>query len=162
MNFRFSFLKTSLQKRKDQELLFRGVILNTTDSRDIKSLVFLNTRSGFWTPSTTYEFSVSAIVYLENPEFEDEFNCFSKDDIHARTIFTLPFMEKKVKFRKKYPKKSIYVSFVLENKIYCGVQYKSDPLDIHLFRKFDFQKVESMYEELIFLRDLSNTLSKSN
>ncbi len=63
------------------------------------------------------------IVRLENPEFERYFEVYSKDQVIARKVITLTFMEKMVEFRKLINKnvtliyKNNKIYFFIENKL---------------------------------------------
>lgn len=77
------------------------------------------------------------IVRLENPEFERYFEVYSQDQVTARKVITLTFMEKMVEFRKLMNKNITLI--YKNNKIYFFVESKLI-LDT---RKLFFQGVTS-------------------
>ncbi len=64
-------------------------------------------------------------VKLEDTTFNENFNCYSTDDIKARYILSPALMQRINSFKDNYPKNPVSISFV-DGAIYVAISYSKD------------------------------------
>ena len=87
--------------------IFKGVFMVADFNKHIKNETYVFTSGGKW-------FSKFKRVKLENPEFEDNFNVYSDNQIEARYILTPSLMEKIIKLEKEF-NAQLFMSFIGRN-----------------------------------------------
>jgi hypothetical protein len=97
-------------------------------------------------------------VELEDPAFNQLYNCYADDDVTARYILSPSLMQRIVDFREKYPSNAIAISFV-DEKLFVAVSHRkqlfeakiaSTLLNPHLIRSYfeDIKLAVDIVEDL--------------
>jgi hypothetical protein len=94
------------------------------------------------------------LVKLEDPEFANNFNCYSDDDVKARYILSPALMSRISKFKLKYPKNPVHISFV-DSHMYVAIAYTKDLFEPPFFKTVkNFELVKSYFEDIKFVVEI--------
>jgi hypothetical protein len=97
-------------------------------------------------------------VELEDPEFNNLFNCFSDNDIKARYILSHSLMQRIVSFRKTYPKHPLYFSFV-DGVMFMAVNHNKPLFEAKISTSLlNPHIVKSYYQDIKLVYDLVHIL----
>jgi len=92
------------------------------------------------------------LVELADPEFMDNYTCYSTDDIQARYILSPALMKRLNDFHKKYPNNEVCLSFV-DGQIFVAITYNKD-----LFEPSFFSSVVNKKKVLSYFDDIKLTV----
>lgn len=128
-----SELKVEAGSGKNRKTVFEGVFINVTLDKNIESFIKIisNSTKDFGIIKTL--FPNEDKVNLENMEFEEIYDVYCKDQIYARKIITLPFMEKLIYATNKL-EREIRVSF-RNSSVYIAIEGIEIINDSGLFTK---------------------------
>ena len=102
------------------------------------------------------------LVKLEDPEFAKNFNCYSSDDIKARYVLSPGLMHRINQFLKKYPKNSVYISFV-DSHLYVAIYTGKDFFEPSYFKSVvNFDMIKSYFEDVKFVVDIVEEFNLNN
>jgi len=98
------------------------------------------------------------LVNLEDPEFENLFVVYGKDQVEARYILSPSLMQRIISFRNKTGK-NISLSFV-DNTIYIATPYKKDLFEPRVFKTIiNLDPIQEYYEDIKLMVDIVNDLN---
>lgn len=99
------------------------------------------------------------MISLQDPEFTENFNCYSDDDIKARYILSPALMHRINQFKENYPDNPVFISFV-DGRIYVAIKYKKDLFEPSYFSSVvRFEKVQEYFEDIKFAVDIVEELN---
>lgn len=102
------------------------------------------------------------LVELADPQFTDNFTCYSTDDIKARYILTPSLMERLNDFHKKYPKNRVSLSFV-DGQVFVAIAYSKDLFEPSLFRSVvNYDRVKSYFDDIRLVVEIVEDLNLNN
>lgn len=133
-------LSVEVSNGKNSTTVFAGVFLHIKLQKNFRSNIKIlnNTTKDFGIIKTL--FPNEDKVNLENIEFENKYDVYSSDQIYARKIITLTFMEKLLYIAEKLDKK-IKISFK-NNDIYIAILELNLINDSNLFKnKIDMMNI---------------------
>lgn len=123
--------------------IFRGIFMIADFNKRLKSTTrIVQARDGFFEKL----FSGRTKVTLENPEFEEKFNTYSKDQVEARYILTPAMMEKIMELSELF-KSKIDLCFKEEN-IYVALHSGKNHFELDTKQTIDSEQIERIYEEI--------------
>ena len=159
--------RISTSQKNETSILFKGVfgITDFANENNIEMVIGPDIQNKFLNNvSEDMKKALGAnrkIVRLENSEFERYFEVYSDDQVLARKIITMTFMEKMVEFRKSM-KKNITLIYK-KNKIYFFIENKMllDTRRLYLKGITEIQVEETM-KFLDLISDIVNRSSNSS
>jgi len=102
------------------------------------------------------------LVELADPEFAENFTCYSTDDIKARYILSPALMQRLNKFHKKYPKNKVSLSFV-NGKVFVAITYKKDLFEPGYWKSLvSYPKVKSYFDDIKLTVEIVHDLNLNN
>jgi len=158
--FEFLFDSTS---NNIEKTIFWGIFVNTIIDNPIKSDIRITSNKYKDYGLVKTIFCDANKVNLENIDFEKKYDVYCNDQIYARKLITLGFMEKLLNFTNRI-NKNIAISFKNKN-IYMSIEGIQLIYDKNIFfKKIDFKMisntVENIFEiiEMIKLLDLEEKI----
>lgn len=102
------------------------------------------------------------LVELADPEFTDNFTCYSTDDIKARYILTPALMERLNRFHKKYPDNRVALSFV-DGQIFVAISYPHDLFEPSYFKSVvNYDQMQSYFDDIRLVVEIVEDLNLNN
>lgn len=102
------------------------------------------------------------LVELADPEFTDNFTCYSTDDIKARYILTPALMERLNRFHKKYPDNRVALSFV-DGQIFVAISYHHDLFEPSYFKSVvNYDQMQSYFDDIRLVVEIVEDLNLNN
>jgi len=102
------------------------------------------------------------LVELADPEFTDNFTCYSTDDIKARYILTPALMQRLNHFQRKYPNNRVSLSFV-DGQIFVAISYKHDLFEASYFKSvIDYDRIQSYFDDIRLVVEVVDDLNLNN
>ena len=102
-------------KNRSVQTVFKGIMIKISMNKTFEGKTIVRKDSGSignWLKSKT---STLESVRLEDPEFEDEFEVYSNDQVEARYLLTPSFMQRLLDLKKTFGGKKIECSFCNES-----------------------------------------------
>ncbi len=143
---------------KSRTIVFSGLFINIILDKSLKTdmKIVYNTTKDYGLIKTL--FANEDKVNLENIDFENMYDVYCKDQIYARKIITLSFMEKLIDVTNKY-KRTIQISF-RNNNIYITISGLELINDGALFyKKIDIINIAKEIDNIFKIIDTINYLN---
>lgn len=146
--------------------IFKGLFFIADFNKDFQGSTILlpaNIGSGFSFFKKIFGLNrKEKLVELSDPEFADNFTCYSTDDIKARYILTPALMQRLNKFHKKYPENKVSLSFV-NGKVFIAITYKRDLFEPGYWKSLvSYPKVKSYFDDIKLTVEIVHDLNLNN
>ncbi len=129
--------------------VFKGLFFTAKSKRLSQALTVIRPKLSENEINLLY-YGKKQFIKLEDAEFNSLFTVYSEDQLQARKILSVEFIEKLVRLRKKV-NKNIYLSFV-DDMIYIAIEYPEGIFEPNLFKSMlKFAPVRRYFEAVQFM-----------
>ena len=160
---KIEMFETKLSKKNklndNSHVVFHGLFFLITTKRNISGRIIINNNSLINKIKKNKNKKNLERIYLEDPLFDASFSVYGEDQIEARTILTVSFMQRLLDLEKIISSKKLECSF-FDNKLVILLPEKNHYFEPNsIYRKVNFEEnFRRIKKEMNIIFDIINTL----